>query len=170
MVVIGIKHFNNGLCQIFLLHCLLVVAPVKGIQIKGIDRLCIPDPQCIDYIVTVADHRQVIGNGSYGLIAVLYKVVHAVSVFNPHITAEFYLYRVLRTSDLKGIAVFQPVVRNLYLIAVFNLLLEHAVFIADAAAIGRISQGRQGIEEAGCQTAQTAVSKSCIRFLILNHI
>ena len=105
MVVIGIKHLYDGLCQVLLLHCLLIIAPVKGIQVKGIDRLCIPDTQGIYHVIAIADHRQVVGHGTDALITVLYKMVCAVSVFNTHIAAEFYLHSILRAADLKWIAI-----------------------------------------------------------------
>ena len=170
MVIVRIEHFHNRFGQILLLHCLLVISPVKGIQIEGVNRLRIPDPQGIDHVVSIADHRQIIGHSSHRLVSFLDKTIHAVPVFNAHITAEFYLYGILRAADLKGIAVLQPVIRHLHLIAIFNLLLKHTIAIANAAAIGRISQSCQRIEKAGGQAAQTAVSKGCIRLLILNGV
>ena len=74
------------------------------------------------------------------------------------------------SAQFERIAVLKPVVRNFLLIAVLNLLLEHAVAVADAAAVGRISQGCQGIQEAGGKTAQTAVAQCRIRLLVLNHV
>ena len=31
VVVVGVKHLHDGLCQVLLLHRLLVIAPVKGV-------------------------------------------------------------------------------------------------------------------------------------------
>ena len=105
MIVIGIEHLNNGLCQVFLLHCLLVITPVKGVQIKGIDGLCIPDAQGIYHVISVADHRQVIGHCANGLVALLNKVVDSIPVFNANITTEFNLYCIFRPADLKWIPI-----------------------------------------------------------------
>ena len=72
--------------------------------------------------------------------------------------------------QFKRIAVNQPVVRHLYLIAVTNFLTEHTIAVTDAAAISRIAKRCKRVQKAGCQTSESAVSKSCIRLLILNQI
>ena len=87
-----------------------------------------------------------------------------------HIAAEFDDLCVLGTAQLKGIAVFEPLVRNLDLIAILNLLLEHAIVVADAAAVRRVSESRQRIQEAGSQSSQTAVAKGSVRLLILDQV
>ena len=80
------------------------------------------------------------------------------------------LLGILGPSQLEGITVFEPVVRHFLLVAVHDLLLEHAVVVADAAAVGGIVQGGEGIQETGCKTAQTAVTQRGVRLLILNGI
>ena len=77
---------------------------------------------------------------------------------------------VLRTAKFKWISVFQPVIRNLYLISVFDLLFEHTVTITDTTSICTVVQCCKRIQKACCQTSQTTVSKCRIRFLIFNHI
>ena len=105
VVVVGVKDLHNGFGQVLLLHCLLVVSPVKGIQIKGVDGFCVPDTQGIHHIVAVSDDRQVIGHRADRLVSVLYEMVHSALVLNAHIAAEFNLGRILRPADLKGVAV-----------------------------------------------------------------
>ena len=102
----------------------------------------------------------------------MYKIISLffLIVFHPYIAAEFYLSGILRTADLKWIAIFQPVIRHFYLIAVLNLLLEHPVTIADAAAVSRITKRCQRVQEAGGKAAQTAVAQRGIPFLVLNGI
>ena len=87
-----------------------------------------------------------------------------------HIAAELDDLRVLGTTKLKGIAIGKPVIWNLFLIAVLNFLLKHTVAVTNTAAVCRIAQGCQRIQEAGCQSSQTAISQSCVRLLILNHV
>ena len=77
---------------------------------------------------------------------------------------------VLRAAKLERITVFQPLIRHLHLVAVFNFLLEHTIMVTDAAAVSRITKRCQGIQKTCCQTPQTAVSKCRIRLLILNRI
>ena len=105
VVVVGVKDLHNGFGQVLLLHCLLVVSPVKGIQIKGVDGFCVPDTQGIHHIVAVSDDRQVIGHRADRLVSVLYEMVHSALVLNAHITSEFNLGSILRPADLKGVAV-----------------------------------------------------------------
>ena len=105
MIVVGVEDLHDGLGQVLLLHRLLIVAPVKGVQLEGGDGLRIPDAQGVDHIVAVADDRQVIGNRPDRLIALLDKIVSSVPVLCTDIAAEFHLHGILGAADLKGIAV-----------------------------------------------------------------
>ena len=62
--------------------------------------------------------------------------------------------------DEPGVAQAQPVVGQLHLLPVHNLLLENAQLVADGVAPGGYVQGGHGVQIAGGQTAQTAVSES----------
>ena len=75
VVVIRVKNLNDSLCQVLLLNRLLIITLVEGIQMEGVDRLCIPDTQGIYYVVAVANDRQIIGYGTYRLISLLDKMV-----------------------------------------------------------------------------------------------
>ena len=111
------------------------------------------------------------GDSPYGLIALLDKMVLAVLIdLYVYVAAELDDLRVLRTAELKGIAVHKPVVGNFFLISVLNFLLEHTIAVTDTAAVCRITQGCQRIQEASCQSSQTAISQSCIRLLILDYV
>ena len=137
MVIIWIKDLNDVLSQVFLLNSLLIITTVKGVQVKGINRFSIPDTKCIYNVVAIAYNWQVIWNSLYRLITFLYEMAHTIAVFNTYIAAKFYFYSVLWTADLKWIAIFQPVIRNFYLITIF----EHPITVTDTAAICRIAQG-----------------------------
>ena len=63
-------------------------------------------------------------------------------------------------------AVLQPVVGQLHLVAVHDLLAEQAVLVADGAAHRGHIQRRQRIQEAGGQTPQTAVAQARIGLLL----
>ena len=76
----------------------------------------------------------------------------------------------LRALQLERIAVLQPVVRNLTLEAVLDLLLEHTVVIADAAAVSVVAARCERVEEAGGQSSETAVAESRIRLLVLKSV
>ena len=172
VIIIRVKHLYNILCQVLLLHRLLIISLIKGIQMELIDRLRIPDTKGVHHIVAIAYHRHIVRYCQHRLIALLNKIISLLLlvIFHTDITAEFYFRRIFRTADLKRIAVLQPVIRNLLLITVLNLLLEHPVTVPDAAAVSRISKGRKRIQEACRQSSKAAVSESCIPLLILDHI
>ena len=171
MVIVGIEHFHNISCQVFLLHSLLVIPFVKGLQLEALHRLRIPDTQRIHNTVSITHNRHIIRNGLHGLIAFLLKAVASVFIhIYIDVTAEFNLFGIFRTAQLKGIAVRQPVIRHFHLITVADFLFKHPVPVTDSAAVCGIAQSRKGIQEAGRQTAQAAVAERGIRLLILHDI
>jgi len=62
--------------------------------------------------------------------------------------------------DLPGIAIVQPLVRDLSLPAVVNFLLKDPEFVADAITNGRTLQRRQRIEITGSESAKPAVAQA----------
>ncbi|MNI43095.1 hypothetical protein D3C73_974150 [compost metagenome] len=85
---------------------------------------------------------------------------------NPAPEADLHL--LVFPAHFPHIIILQPVVRQLDLITIYNLLLKQAVFIADSAAVSRILQGSQGIQEAGGQPPEPAVAKPGIRLFLLH--
>ena len=172
MVIVRIQNLYDGLCKVFLLNSFVVITLVEGIQREVLNSLCIPDGQSVYNIVVISYDWHVVRNCIDRLVILLYKVYASGSliVLLCHISAKFYLFCILRAFQLKRIAVFQPVIRYFYLITVADLLFEHTVFITDTAAVCRISQCSQGIQEACCQTAKTAVSKRRISLLVLQKV
>ena len=171
VIVIGIENLHNIPCKILLLHSLAVIALVKGIQLEAFHRLRIPDSEGIHDPVAISHNRKVIGHCLHALIALLNKIASSVLVdADIHIAAELDLLGIFRPAQLKGIAVNQPVVRHLHLIAVPDLLLEHTVAVADPAAVRHVPQSRKGIQKACRKSSEAAVSQSRIRLLILDHV
>lgn len=101
-----------------------------------------------------SNDRLIAGLGSFELVA-----VHPLM----HLPAETNLHSVVLAGMQPHIAHFEPVVRELHLPAVYDLLTEDAKFIADGETGYRIIQAGRRIHIAGGQTAQTAVAKSGIR-------
>ena len=171
MIVVRVENLGQRLCQILLLHCLVIIPLVKGIQRKIIDGLRIPDAQRVHKAVAVAHDRHVVGDGLDGAVALLPE--HDPSVcrlIGGHVAAEVHLLGVLGPAKLKRVAVLEPVVRNLHLIAVADLLLEHPVAVADAAAVGGIVQGCEGVQETCRKASEAAVAQSRIRLLVLDLV
>ena len=73
---------------------------------------------------------------------------------------------IFRPLQFPGIAVAQPVVRLLDLLAVFDVLAEHAVFVADAIAHHRQLQRGATVQKTGGQPAQAAVAEPGIVLLV----
>ena len=171
MIVVRVKHFADQSCEVLLLNGLMIITAVKALKVKVIDCFGIPDAKRVYNVVAVADNREVIRDCANGLCALLRKMLSSLLVSRvPYITAELYFAGVLRTLDLKRVAVCKPVIRTLYLITVANLLLEHSVLIADTATVCGISECSKRIEEASRKTAEAAVTERCIGLLILDCV
>ncbi len=171
MIIAGIKDFCDQLCEIFICDGLGIIALVKRVEAELFHRLRIPDAQRIDEAIAVADDRKIIRNRFDALIPFL--PVHRPAgrqLIAGHIAAEMNFLCVFRALDLQRVAVLEPVVRLLNLVAVDDLLPEHAVVITDAAPVRRIIQRRQRIKEAGSESSETSVAKRRIRLLILDCI
>ena len=91
-------------------------------------------------------------------------------IFDSYISAEMYLFGILRTTKLEWIAFLKPCIRNLNLISVSDFLFEHTITVTDSAAICTISKCCKGVKEACCKSSQTTVSKCRIRFLIFDTV
>ena len=171
VIVVGIQNLYDITCQVLLLYRLLVIALIKGIQLEALYRLRIPDTQGVYNTVAIAHDGEIKRNRLNGLIALLGKYVSAVLIgMHAYIAAEFNHFRILRSAQFERIAIHQPVIGNLYLITVADLLLEHAITITDTAAVCGISQRCQGIQETCCQTSQTTVTQCCIRLLVFDQV
>ena len=83
----------------------------------------------------------------------------ASSVVALGVAAELDLDSAARAGDLPGVAVAQPLVGDLHLPAVLDLLVEDAELVADAVADGRDLQRGQRVQVAGRQPAQAAVAQ-----------
>lgn len=82
------------------------------------------------------------------------------------IAVELDVDGLIRLAVLPGKAVLEPVVRDLDLVALDDLLLEQAVLVADAAAVTRQAVCCHRVDEAGSESAEAAVAKTCIRLFL----
>ena len=128
----------------------MVISSVKLIKLEVRDRLGIPHAQCVDYVVAVTNDRHIIRDRQNRLVVLLDKFVFSrLRVFlKTDISSETYFLCILFSAELEGVSFLEPVIRNLHLIAVLDLLLEHSIAVADAAAVCRIIQCCEGIQEA----------------------
>ena len=109
-----------------------------------------PEPQDVHGLAAVAHNGNVIGHRQHrhGIPGDAVELpVGGGNLLHP--AAELHGNGILGALDLPGIAVFQPAVRLLGLIAAHNLLPEQAEPIPDAHADPGNPQMRHGIQEAG---------------------
>ena len=172
MIVIRIENINDQFCQIFLFNSFVIISSVKLIKLEVRNSLRVPYTQRVDYMVAVSYDRHIVGNSHNRFIVFLDEFILACYriFFKTDISAETYFLRILFPAELKGVALFEPVVRHLDLVAVPDLLFEHTVTVADTAAVRRIVQSSKGIKKTCRQSSQTSVSKSRVRLLILYDI
>ena len=142
MVIVRIENINDQFCKVFLLYCFVIISSVKFIKFKVCDRFCIPYTQCIYYVIAISNDWHIIRNCHDRLIVFLDKFIFSCNriFLETDISAKTYFFCVLFTANLKRISFFQPVVRNLYLISIFDFLFEHSVTITDSTSICRVIQ------------------------------
>ena len=172
MVIVRIENINDQFCKVFLLYCFVIISSVKLIKFEICDRFCIPYTQCIYYVIAISDDWHIIRNCHDRLIVFLDKFIFSCNriFLETDISAKTYFFCVLFTANLKRISFFQPVVRNLYLISIFDFLFEHSVTITDSTSICRVIQCSERIKKTCCKTSKTSITKSRIRLLVFNHV
>ncbi len=168
-VVVGVEDLGDDLRQLALLHGLGVLAAVEVQHVDLRHGLGGPGAQEVDLGGIVAHHGDVVGHGLHGLVVQVAEHHAPALLGHLHAAAEVHLHGVLGVGDLPDVALGQPVVRHLHLVAVHQLLAEQAVLIADGAAHGGQLQRGQAVQEARCQAAQTAVAQAGLRLLLEHH-
>ena len=169
VVVFGVEDVGDGFRQFLFLRRLHIVAVVEVAQVNALRGAGAPKAQTVDGGGVIAHQRHVVGNSLDRVVADVTEHRAAVLVAHFNVTVEVHLAGVLHYGHFPHVAVAQPVVRQLDLLTVHNLLAEQTVFIADGATHRGQVKGRQRVHEARCQTAQTAVAQRGFR-LFLKHL
>ena len=124
VLILGIEHFGDHLGYLHFLHGLEVfaLAEVRQIQIGAAARR--PGAKRVDTVVVVADHGHIVGHG-IDLIGV-HELENLAAVFLGflHVAVELHGAGVFGAGDLPDVAVLQPVVRQLHLLSLHQLLAE----------------------------------------------
>ena len=166
-VVLRIEHLGNLRRDgVAVLRGAVVIARGELFKVEVLRQHGAPRAQAIHHVAVVADDRQIIRHSDDVFRVLEGDVIRAAHPVFDHLAAEADLHRVALGRNLPGVAVGQPLVRHLDLLAIHDALTEQAVFIADGAAHRRQVQRRQRIEEARGQTAQTAVAQRRFRLLV----
>ena len=149
--IIGIQNTGNVLRLVLLCQCPQIVLIVEGIEIQFFFCLALPQTQGIDILCTIANNRYIVGHCQNRMIG------------------EFYLNCVVIATVGPGVAVLGPVISRLHLAAsLVKLLLEQAETVTKTVAGQRDIGAGSAIQEAGSQSAQTAVTQRCIFNVLQN--
>lgn len=163
--VVRVEDLRNRFGKFHVLDRGQIVAVVKVGEPEFIRGLGAPKAQVVHRVVAVSRNGRIVGERKNVILC--FPAVAELALFvgpGDHIAAERNLDGICRTGDFPRIREAEPVVGKLFLLAVLDLLVEHAIFIADAHARRREFERRHRIEEARGETSEASVAKSRIDF------
>ena len=170
--IVGIEDAGDGLDVVPVLHGPGIISPVKGRQIQPLHhRLRAPELEHVDGLAAVAHDGDLIGHRQDGLGPLDGKP--GLPVFSHgllHIAAELDLHGVVRLFLLPGIAVLQPGIGLLGLVAADDPLAEQAEPVPDAHTHAGNAEIGHGIQKAGGQAAKAAVAQAGIPLAFAQRI
>ena len=174
VVVVGVQNLADDLGVALLAKGPQVVPLVKQIHIDA-GALGLPEAQQAYRLGIIAGNIHIIRHGQDGGIAgVVHHMMDAVpALLYPSAKVDF--HGMLRHRLQPDLAAGEPVIRQLALPAVGDLLLKDAVLKQDAVAGGGIAIGSQAVQVAGGKASQAAVAQAgvglaLIQILQLNAI
>ena len=148
--------------MVFIFHRRKVVALVKFTEINLATGLGIPQTQRVGGVGVVAGDNLVVGDREdlFGFYPARFLTFLLNTPAKTHFVARVVAF------EFPRVTVFQPVVRRLFLAAINNVLLEHAVVITNTVAASRQSQRCQRVQKAGRQAPETAIAKTRVVFFV----
>ncbi len=165
-LVIRVKDLGDGFAAGFFGECLAVTAAVEGLEIDFFRGARFPQPEEVDGVGAVAGDGDVVRDADdfLGIDPAGDVVAFVVEdVFD--VAVELDRLGIFGPDDFPRRAEAHPVVGQFDLVAVAEFLAEKAELIMDAVANGGVIEGGEGIEEAGGETAETAVAEAHVVFL-----
>ncbi len=158
--IIRVEDFRQGFGFGLVLDRLDIIALIEFLQVKIPGGARRPQAQIGHIVIAITGNRHVIGHGDHRLGVEPFTAAMAVLVFNALAAAvKFDLVNHIGALELPRIAVAQPVVGMLDLLAVPDGLREQAKIITHPVAETRITMGDHGFQITRRQTAQTAIAK-----------
>ena len=160
--VVRIQHPRHVFRMVLVFDRRHVVALIKSGQIDFAAGLGRPEPQRVGRFGGVTGNDGVVRHGQH-ILGI--KPAHGLAVLL-EAAAETHPVLHFRTRKLPRITARQPVIRNLDLMAVDDLLFEHAVVVADAVTEpGQAERGHR-VEKTGGKPAQAAIAEGGIMFKV----
>ena len=143
-IVVGVEDLGDVLGTGLGLDRPLVVTAVEIAQVELVGGPGRPQAQRIDGAILVARDRRIVGEREHivGVDPGGGQTPLGIDVL-VHAPVELDAEEVVRARNLPGVAIPQPGVGGLHLIAVDNALMEHAILVAQPVSIGGQCQGRQ---------------------------
>ena len=163
-VIVGrIQHLGDRLGHRVALERADIVAAREGRHVEAVGHACAPQNELVDGVTVVAGDEHVVRHGRDRLIVGLRGAEFAVLI-HPFVdvSAEAHLDRLILARVQPHIAHFQPVVGELHLPAVNDLLLEDTELIPDREARHRVAETGGRVHIARCQPSEAAVSEACV--------
>src|SRR5215471_14019409 len=161
-----IQHLGNHFRGDLLLHRPQIVALLEDLHIEFIRGARREQPQVIDRPATVAHDRNIgrHANDDTPVDPAWYALAVIHVAINRHRT------RFIRALDLPGRTVGAPEVGLFFLIAVVDFLSEEAVVVINAVPIAWHPERGQGVEEARCQTTESAIPEGWISLCLTQFL
>ncbi len=157
--VAGVEHLRHALDRVPAREGADVVAVVERAQVELAERAGRPQPQNIEALRLVSEHRHVVRDGEdLVLLQPLVARQPAGPVIDDAAAESYGMYEV-RARHLPGIAVAKPGVGPLDLPAVLDLLLEEAAVVAHAVSVSRQSQIGHAVEQARREPPEASVAE-----------
>ena len=169
MVIIRIKNLGNSLRNSVLAQSLCIVTLIEHSHIEG-RRLCLPQTEYGNRIVAVAGNVHIIRYSLNCVVVCIGNVVILVIPVFCQLALKVNVNSLVGFWNKPCFAAGEPVVRELCLPAIFNLLLEDTVFVADGVTHCRITVCSKTVEITSSKTAKTAVAEACIRLILVNSV
>ena len=160
MVVLRIEHLADGIGHGALLRRVEVLTLAEQLHVDGLGAAGLPQPQGVDVVGVVAGDLHVAGDGQDTGVVLVDHHKMAVVPAGADRAAEVDLLRLLELGQQPGVAQLHPVVGQLHLLALHDLLLEDAQLVADGITGGWDLQGGHAVQVAGGQAAQAAVAEA----------
>lgn len=144
-----------------------VVRRVELVEVEVSSRLGLPESQVVGVPSVVTWNRVVVGHGNDLLAALPLGSFSAAVLVLLRVAVEADLVSDVLSLDLPGVAVVEPEVWDLNLVAVSDLLLEDTVVVSNTVAPSRDFECGEGVDEASSESAETSVSEGSVTLLLV---
>ena len=165
--VIRIEHLRDDFARVALMHGLDIAAAIEGTEVELGCGLGFPEAEEIDATACEAGDRdiprhakEVAGLDEFG--GMITTVVGAML----DAAVERHTHAIVRATDQPRVVVGQPVIGDFDLTALREGLAEEAELIMNAITDRRDIHRGEGIEEAGGEATQPAVTKTHVGFFV----